>query len=141
MIPHLLHILLRFSVNALSFQGLFFILIFIIRLREEKLFFVCDVWRGYFDINKRCLHNLPDFATDLPRDFEFQFGEKFSCCVDWAREVCYFEIELQHLIEGVLQTCWNSCRLKQTGTDLLPVETILGCDASHKMWANSIKAV
>ena len=104
-----------FSEMLFSLKDLFINLIFISRLCEEELFFVCNIRGRCCHLNVCCLHILPDFETDLVRDFQFQSGEKVSCCVKRASDKWCFEIELQHIIPFVPQGRWDRFRLKNTG--------------------------
>ena len=58
-----------------------------------------------------------------------------SCCADWTSDMCYFEIELQHIIACVPQSTVQEKR----ETELLSVKTIVGFDAFHKLFLQTQK--
>ena len=60
-----------------------------------------------------CLHLLPDFETDILRNFGFRW-EEISCCVNWAGKVYCFGIKLQHIIKRFPEWQWNRFRLEET---------------------------
>ena len=88
-------------------KSLFFSLVFTIFFCEEELLFICNIWGGCSDLNGRCLYILLDIEIDLLRDCKFKSREKVSCCVSWTSDLCYFKVELRHIIPCVPQKWCN----------------------------------
>ena len=82
-------------------KGLLFWLILIFCLSGEELSSISDVRGRCCHLNGCCLNVFPDFETSFFRNFKFQSGKKTSRSVDWARNMCYLENNLQHTVTCV----------------------------------------
>ena len=65
-----------------------------------------------------------EFETYQLRYFELWSGEKVSCCVQPAKNVCCFEVKLQHIVKCVPQRWWNCFVWKNRKTDLLSLKQL-----------------
>ena len=114
MVPHLIPIPSHLVKIVFFVGGSVLINIFIVCLSEEDMFFISGVQGSCCNLNGCCSNVFLDLEKYLFRGFEFQFGEKVSCCVDWASNVCYFEAKLQQKVTCVLQRWWNCFHLEET---------------------------
>ena len=99
-----------------SFDGIFLLLLLIVCLSEEKFFLISGIRRRCGHLDGCCLNVFLDFEIYLLCDFEFQSGEKVKGSVDWTGEVCFLELELQHIVTCIPQ-CWWNCFQSEESCD------------------------
>ena len=106
--------------------GFLFWLVIIVCLSEEKMSLVGDIRGKASHSDRCCLGIFPDLQTYLLREFEFQPGDKVSRSVDWAGNVCYLRIKLQHKITCIPK-CWQNflCLEKNVWRICCPSEQLL----------------
>ena len=104
-----------FSRMLFTFRGLIFSFIFTIRLCEEELFFVWDIWGGYCDLIGCCVYIFQDFEMDLFRDSQLLSWIK-SAAVSTGPAICrFFWEKLQHKVTCFPHRRWESICLKEIG--------------------------
>ena len=94
-------------------QCMFFWVVVVVYLCQGELFSIINIRRRCRHLDWYCLYVFSDFETDHLRNFYFLFGEKASCCVDWACHVSSFEVKLQHFVICVPQWWSNSFFLEE----------------------------
>ena len=119
MVSHLLPIASNFVWIVLYVQRFVLLTNPYCLLVWKKMFFARDIRGrgGHFD--RCCFDIFPDFETYLHRDFEFQSGKKISASVDWSSNVCFFEVELQHIVTCIPECWWNCLCLENTCDGLI----------------------